>query len=362
MDPKYYFRKLSDFTSTIGIYTKKFDQDVLLAETADPAIAQMITGMLSLISDAGGIPAGLQEPKSPADLAVRSYKLMRHIYKAYSHRLPAGVAVGLADILSEYDSIEVEPEFDKFTEQQKKYDDTIARVFKFMRRVYHFYHGSFPLADKTELNELMELIDKTPIEENLRLAYTKTQTTPRKPGKYSYQRVDLSPADQPGEPQIVYHVVHSESGEGADVHTMIAETDDAEKADFLSKAANYFDAHQHGDPEPPVELDEVCLGTASEFIDRAISMLKDEYEHEPLIAAYNGIVSLLGYAKMKIDSMERKIRDLESDRRTLFESLEYLRPHLTDLKTENAHDPSVGIFTDPKLDQAIVTIFQTLGQ
>src|SRR4051812_18153656 len=36
---------------------------------------------------------------------------------------------------------------------------------------------------------------------------------------------------------------------------------------------------------------------ANIFIDRAIEILKDEYNRKELIAGYNGMVSLLGYAK-----------------------------------------------------------------
>lgn len=36
---------------------------------------------------------------------------------------------------------------------------------------------------------------------------------------------------------------------------------------------------------------------ANVYINRAIEMLKDEYRNEPMIAGYNGIVSLLTYAK-----------------------------------------------------------------
>jgi hypothetical protein len=53
-------------------------------------------------------------------------------------------------------------------------------------------------------------------------------------------------------------------------------------------------------------------GAASEFIDRAIGMLKKQYKDEWLIAGYNGIVALLGYAKSKIERMDAERTELKS--------------------------------------------------
>lgn len=81
--------------------------------------------------------------------------------------------------------------------------------------------------------------------------------------------------------------------------------------------------------------EEERIGTASEFIDRAVAMLKEQYEDKWLVAGYNGIVSLLSYAKTKINRMDAENKELDEHLGRRLDDVEKLQSQLTRLREEN---------------------------
>jgi hypothetical protein len=77
---------------------------------------------------------------------------------------------------------------------------------------------------------------------------------------------------------------------------------------FLSPAPQQEVSTPEVDKVPPFGK----RNTSTEYIDRAITLLKDMVKDEWLVAGYNGVVSLLAEAKIANQEQEQRIKELEA--------------------------------------------------